>query len=468
MKKLKYIIITAISALLISTTGCDFGDINIDPTRQFDVEISSLLPTVQAQVAYNIGANPNRVTGIVIQQYEGVDAQQLQYTTCVIDENTFNNFWNFGLYAGLLNNLSVIIEKANEEELPHYSGIAKILMAHQLGMATSFFGNIPFSEALQGTANLNPSYDSQEQIYSSIQTLLNEAISELGQPAVPGGPSGADDIIFGGNADLWTATAYALKARFTMHLTRRNANAASEALGYINQAMDNGFTSEAAAPKFQFEDDITGGNPLAIFGQQRPNTLAIAEDFVDRMDATLDPRKEKYMAFDGSKWVYFQAGDENLFWSQFDSYLPLISYPELKFLEAEAKVRAGAADAKDALTEAVQASMDQLGVEGAEAATYIAANIVPETADLQLVMNQKYDALFAQAPQEIWVDYRRTDSPGIIANQGCDNGLNPGGGIPRRYLYPIDERLTNRVSYEAAIAAQGGHLMNVDLWAFAP
>lgn len=463
MKKLTNILTITIGALLISTTGCDFGDINIDPTRQFDVEMSSLLPTAQAQVAYNIGANPNRVTGIILQQYEGVDAQQLQYTSCVIDENTMNNFWNFGLYAGLLNNLSVIIDKANEEEKPHYSGIAKVLMAHQLGMATSFFGDIPFSEALQGLENLKPSYDTQEQIYASIQTLLDEAINELGQPGHPVGPSG-DDLIFGGDADSWTATAYALKARFTMHLTKRNPNAATQALGFIDQAKSHGFTSEAAAPKFQFEDKITGGNPLAIFGQQRPNTMAIADDFVARMEN--DPRQEKYMSFDGSKWVYFQAGDENLFWSQFDSYLPLISYPELKFLEAEAKVRTGAGDAKDALIEAVQASMDQLGVEEAAAAAYIATNIVPQAADLQLVINEKYDALFGQAPQEAWVDFRRTDFPNLTADPGCDNGLNPGGGIPRRYLYPIDERLTNRENYEAAIARQGGQLMNVDLWAF--
>jgi hypothetical protein len=46
------------------------------------------------------------------------------------------------------------------------------------------------------------------------------------------------------------------------------------------------------------------------------------------------------------------------------------------------------------------------------------------------------------------------------------NGSNPSGVIPRRWIYPIDERSSNTENMDAAIASQGGEKLDVALWAF--
>lgn len=60
-------------------------------------------------------------------------------------------------------------------------------MASEYGLATSFFGDIPFSEALKGTDNLKPSYDAQQDVYKGVQAMLDDAISDLNSGTGYGG-----------------------------------------------------------------------------------------------------------------------------------------------------------------------------------------------------------------------------------------------------------------------------------------
>ena len=95
-------------------------------------------------------------------------------------------------------------------------------------------------------------------------------------------------------------------------------------------------------------------------------------------------------------------------------------------------------------------------------------NVQMQTARLleEVVITEKYKSLYGNAPVEAWVDYRRTGYPELTPNPDAVPSLNPSGIIPRRFLYPISERITNEVNYEAAISGQGGHLQDDDLWAF--
>jgi hypothetical protein len=56
--------------------------------------------------------------------------------------------------------------------------VGKVLLAATLGMVTTVWGDVPYSDAFS-TANLSPAYDSQESIYQSIGSLLDEAIVDL-------------------------------------------------------------------------------------------------------------------------------------------------------------------------------------------------------------------------------------------------------------------------------------------------
>ena len=188
MKRFKYIAILTIGSLLFSVSACELTETNIDPTRQVDVDLRLVLPTAIGQTAYNQSALSARMPGIVMQHFRGFDAQQVAYTDYVITEVEFNNYWNFGAYAGILKDTRDLITKGEEEGQPYYVGIAKILAAESYGHLASSFGDVPQSDALLGTASLKPVFDTQEQVYDGLLTMLDEAIAELSKPSVPGGP----------------------------------------------------------------------------------------------------------------------------------------------------------------------------------------------------------------------------------------------------------------------------------------
>ena len=180
---------------------------------------------------------------------------------------------------------------------------------------------------------------------------------------------------------------------------------------------------------------------------------------------TGDPRLPFYTT-DGESF----AGITGLFWGQFASPTPLISYWEVKFLEAEGILRTSGTDtdALDALKEAVTANMLYIGVAQSNIDSYVEGLSLSGTMEdkIKVVITEKYKSLYGNAPIEAWVDYRRTGYPELTPNPDAVPSLNPSGIIPRRFLYPISERITNEVNYEAAISGQGGHLLDDDLWAF--
>ncbi|MCV6631367.1 MAG: SusD/RagB family nutrient-binding outer membrane lipoprotein [Flavobacteriaceae bacterium] len=452
MKNLYKIIITLL--LVCAFSSCDdFGDTNLDPGRPGgeNVSLVAITPTMQTQTHRNIVSSAGRMAGIFMQQFIGFDAQQVAFTQYAVDEGTLANFWEFGLYTGSLRDCQDIITRAEKQgDAPHTAALAKIYMAANLGITTNIWGDIPYSQAFKGTENLSPSYDSQEDIYNSIQNLLDEAIADF-EKADAIGPLG--NLV---KAD-WIATAHALKARFYMQLTKRDPEAATKALGELEKTLK----SNDESPIFNFENTPNGGNPLALFGVQRPNTLIIDPFFANLMNE--DPRKEKYMTpnVDGDQ-LFFENSNANLFWAQFESPSPLISFWEVKFLEAEALALTGG-DATDALKKAIEANMEYLGISSGDIDTYKATIT---TADIETIIIEKYKAMYGSNPIQAWNDYRRTGYPAITANAQGANGSNPSGVVPRRFLYPDSERLSNTASYKAAIAAQGGHLLDVDMWAF--
>ncbi len=478
MKKLQYIFTLFFSALILFS--CEYGDENVDPTRPSaeKVDLNLILPAAQAQAAFNNMAAAARLSGIIMQHFDGFDAQQNDYTIYNIDENALDGFWNNGLYGGVMKDCKVMIEKGTLEENPHYVGIAKVLMAHALGTATSIWGDVPYTEALKGQEILKPTYDSQESVYGSVQTLLDEAIVELEKPATEAGPAG-DDLIYGGDASLWIATAHALKARYHMHLSKRDPNAYTSALAEIDLA----FQSSADQPDFVFNNAAAFSNPFAQFGVQRPNTLVSNPGFVDGMLDRFDPRRYVFSGFDYEFFTEQTASDGGLFWSVNDAPSPIISYSELLLLRAEALARTGDLDgANTALIDAVtdnldyvqaEAKLDELGGPGTgEDYINFYMSTVPDISGLspeaavEAIMIEAYVALYGQAELEIWTNYRRTGYPALTPNPNGSNGNNPSGVIPRRIIYPQNERITNTEKLQAAKDAQGGALLDDDLWAF--
>lgn len=456
MKKLTYRFFVPLLALLVSVSSCDLEEANIDPTRVDDAAVNLVLPSGIAHLGYNTGAIATRNPGIIMQYFAGTDAQQLGYTQYNFPANTMNNFWGFGMYAGAMKDFNVIMEATNPEvegslNAPYYNAIAKILMANSLGMLTQFFGDVPYDDAFQGfEGNVTPEYDSQQEIYATIQRLLDEAITQLaGDPGdiLPG----ADDLIYAGDPDLWTMAAWAFKARYYMHLSERGQENVQNAL----DAAQNAFTAVDQGAYVPFEATQTGANPLWQFENQRSGTLVVAPFFREVMAG--DPRRP--VIFGPANGGF---GLQDGFWSKQDSPIKLINYPEVLFIIAEARFRLGTGDALEAMQAGVRANFAELNLGEEIADAYVAANI--NEASLANIINAKYRSLYPE--NQAWVDYRRTGFPDIEKNPVIEQGLNPSQVIPERFIYPVDELNYNTENVMDARDRQGGALLDANLWAF--
>jgi hypothetical protein len=72
-------------------------------------------------------------------------------------------------------------------------------------------GDIPYS-AFSIIANNKPKFDKQSEVYSQLQILLDNAITNL-TGSIPAGL----DIYYQGDVTKWTQLAYSLKARYYLH-----------------------------------------------------------------------------------------------------------------------------------------------------------------------------------------------------------------------------------------------------------
>jgi hypothetical protein len=456
----KFLTITVLATLLL---GCDISDVNIDPNAKSSVELAELLPVAITQSAFNAGAIMARSSGMLMQQWNQFDASIISVPYYRITRHEFDRYWNDAAYSGVLGMANTIIDLAKDPEELQYGAVAKILMAKELGVLTSSFGDIPYSKAFDIDL-LEVPYDTQEEIYQTIQLLLDEAIVGLEQSTAT---TLEGDLVYQGDLSKWVQTAHALKARFYMHLTRRDVNASEKAMTEIELA----FKGHSDQPDFKFGTDYLAANPIAQFAIGRPNTMVIHQHLATTMADTSDPRIAEYMYFDGSQGKFYQSG-QYLFWSNNDAPMPLISYSELKFLEAEALLRSGnEVQAETSMQEAVRSNMEYLAIDGASTENYINAQVnfegqIAIEEKLEKIMGEKYISLYVQGAIEIWVDYRRTGYPLLIPHEYGENELNPGGQIPQRLVYVQNEYITNARNVEAAAAHIGGDLLSTKLWAF--
>lgn len=441
MKKYIYNIFKSAGLVLllaITITSCDTWidtDLNVDPDAPADVPMNLMLPAIEQSLGFNLAGNDVvRVTNMWMQQFDGVERQsytQARYTLLPAD---VNNVWN-SIYPEIFMNAIVLIEKAENtegKESPHNAGVAKVIMATTLGVATDLFGDMPFSEAFKGNENvLTPTFDSQETLYSTIENYLDAAIADLSSSENAVGVSG--DVVYGGDIDLWKKAAYSIKARHLLQLTGINGSAAySAALA----AAGNGFSS--IDDDFEVPWETDNKNPIFQFDEQRGD-VRMGATLIDLMNSNDDPRVPYYATEDANgeySGSEILSQDADASWA--GSYIAapdapsvIMSFAELKFIEAEAHFVLGdPTKAKAAFEEGVKASVTK--VVGEFDQDWYDANFAGLDITLELIMDQKYISSFGT--NQAYADYRRTGLPALTIPEAA---VLP--AMPTRFPYSQGE-----------------------------
>ncbi|WP_153795847.1 SusD/RagB family nutrient-binding outer membrane lipoprotein [Foetidibacter luteolus] len=459
MKKLIYI---GTLLTLLAGTGCrKFIDVNNDPNRPTDVQEALILAPVELTIAHKLMAGRDGFAPILAQHYMQVVCLNQPVPnegTYLLVNGSVNGDWNT-VYVTCLNNLKNLNAKAEASGNYNYAGIAKVLSAFCLATASDWWGDVPYSDALQGGDNFTPTYNSQEVIYDSVQALLDRGIADISKNA--GLTPGGDDNFYEGDMGQWKKLAYTLKARYYMHLTKAPGHTATAQADLALQALENGMTSNDDDLKYKYPGG-SGTENQWYWVFDPVSTLILSSSIVDTLKTRNDPRLEKMIAPAQNTGLYtgraigtIDVGNLQNYSVPSDFYRApgssnyVFNYSEALFLKAEATlIKSGYTAAQPFYKAGVESHMTKLGLDltGDGPRNYMAARgTLTAGMALQRIIEEKFIANFLSF--ENWNDWRRTGFP-VISR--VPNAVATVSGIPRRLLYPQIEITSNPQSQQGA------------------
>lgn len=447
MKK-SLLFILPLTALL--GAGCKkFVDVNKDPNNPINVQEKVLLAPIEFNIAYGVGAGGEGDAATYtnhLMQTVAYNQPVPNYGTYYFLNSNMDATWTT-IYTTCLQNLKILQQKAVANSNNSYAAIAEVLTAYCLGVATDLWGDVPYSSALTGSGNLTPVYDKQEDVYKTIQSLLDQAITDMGK--TPGLKPGSDDYYYAGDMTKWKKLAYTLKARYYMHLTKAPGYTAATQANLALTALQNGLAGNDDDMKFVYPGGSTSQNRW--YQNMLPGTTLVASSaIVDTLVKRNDPRLPYMIAPAKNTGLYTgrvigtpgigTLNNYSLIGSAYASVNApqyIVPYTEALFLKAEATlITSGAAAAQPIYQAAITAHMSKLGIGAAAINNYLSARGTLTAANaLEMIMQEKKIADFLSI--ENFNDWRRTGYPVLTPV------LNALSAIPRRLLYPQVEINTN-------------------------
>lgn len=458
-KHLKYILV----GFLICLQSCSFQDDSLsnqelNETTEFELMISAMF-----QMAFNQSALPGR-TFAGFMQYLNPSDTRIVFFNYNVGSEYFDDMWVQGYYGGSLASANEMKRLAEENGNDLAVAVSLILLANEFGNLTNVFGDIPFTEALEGNQNIFPSYDSQEEVYQGILQMLDEAIALIGSNGFEDSLLGLD-LIFSGEMQSWVKLANGLKARLLLNQNNRVPGMEAEILSLI----DNSFTDRKEQADFEFFN--LWENPLHTFGETRPSSFFISEYFANILLTTDDPRLDTYADSDFPEWNYH--GTDELVWAVEDSVIPILSYTELMFMKAEVLLQSGASsdEVELVLKDAILNNMEdnRLVIDSdVENFVSIASNLdgLNETQILEKIISSAYVSYYGYNFLQSWNNYRRTGYPELPDAGFTPGENNPSNVVPRRLRYVQNEIDFNSTNVQEAISRQDGDLLDDDIWIF--
>lgn len=460
--------------LIVLVTSCELPN-NVDPKNPSTVSPDALFTQAEISFVTQITSmNVNNNISRLLAQYQSETTYTTESRYNFYDRQIPDNF-SQRIYDNCLINLKdckkIIEAKATTSSYPaemkaNQMAIANLWEIYTYQVLVDQFGNIPYTEALQGAANSRPAYDDALTIYKDLIARLDGVIADLNPDY--DGFGGADVLYQGADAvALWKKFAASLKLRIALRLVDVSGINSGT---MISQALATGvFTDQSESAIF-----VPYGISPYISPYYQAFVLDARHDFcptntlVDKMNALNDPRRmewftlyngayvgEPYGVKGSSSYGKFSHFADNILTSP-DYPTILSDYVEVEFLLAEAAERnlGGVTGAETHYNNAILASMAYWGVKDADAATYLAQPSVAYTTAAgdykEKIGTQKWLGLFDRGV-EGWAEWRRLDYPVLSVPAGMTYT-----DIPVRMPYPYNENKMNKANYEAASTAVGG------------
>lgn len=165
--------------------------------------------------------------------------------------STFNADWT-DAYSVILKNNRLMNPIAAEKGLTKHIAIGQVIEAYTLVTLVDYFGDIPYSEALN-IANLNPKLDAGKDVYAAALDLLDKSIVNFNasSTAVP-----SIDFYYNKNWTKWIKLANTLKLKIYLQTRLVDASAVSK----FNAIVSSG-SFIGTGEDFEFNWGTSNANP---------------------------------------------------------------------------------------------------------------------------------------------------------------------------------------------------------------
>ena len=456
-KSITYILVAALLATQFFS-GCrkvyEEPNIQRNPNAVTDVDVTTLLAGTMLGVSMLHEDTDVRIASIWAGELNGLSRAHQGFAQYIVSSQSFT--WRT-LYP-VASQARLMQTKADAVGDKWTKGVGQVLEALVIAKATDLYGDVPYSQAFNEVTYPTPVFDKQADVYTALQTTLDNAITNLS--ATTGLAFAAQDFLYKGDVAKWKAAANTLKARLYLHTGEYAKAVASAALG-ISSALGDMLTPH--------------GNSLGIDVNQNYDFFRVSRAGDTGFDGAYLPVLLRSRIGSANTKTdetalynhYLKVGitatnslDPNTTDGAFtaNSAHPILTWYENQLIIAEAQVRLG--DAASALTalNAVRAGLatgyingKTISATGRRYDAYALADFGPtglanprllstvQLALLNEIISQRYIVLLMQ--YEAFTDYRRLAKATPVVQLPIP--LYTGTQKPQRFIYPQDEVNTN-------------------------
>lgn len=482
----------SILSVLYFTVGCKkITDINTSPNNPplSAATPEVLFPSGVASTAARVGGELNILGGFwsqyytqstIANQYRNIDSYNLT-------RNDMNGDYN-ELFAGALEDYQLAITQAKANGQWNYFLMATVMKAYTYEVLVDLWDQVPYTQAFQGQANIQPVFDKGHDIYDGLIKEIDNALAQNYNVQLSAQDAPTDFVFGGGKGAMtkWAEFAHTLELK--MYLRMVNAYPSEAQAGIAKLYASPDFLSVDAGMT-NFVNTPNKDNPFYEYNIRSLNTttnIRASSTFVSFLLLTRDPRVQSY--FGAATPTSINQGDYlNTNTALGSAATPVqkptdpvwfISAAESHFLQAEALHRLNNdAQAKTQYMAGVEASFVDNGFLATDADNFVnnstndKVNWDISTNKLRTIIYQKWVS-FAQGCHTLegFFDQERTGYPETTTIYSGDpnytddqtnaahpthenhagqwvyskNGVTPNKQFPKRLIFPASEGDRNK------------------------
>ncbi len=379
---------------------------------------------------------------------------------------------------------------------PLLEAAALTLRSYAYAQLTELWGDIPFTQALQGNNGIyTPNYDDQKTVYTDGQYGILPCLKRA-DSLLKANPNGliTGDVLYNSKTNLWRSFINSLRLRYLLRISSKmDPSIEMQSIiadgAIMKSATESGALNLPTVTPYNFLSltERSGDYAVKYMNSTLYNIFVATADtartttYFNTNAATPAGAPFNFSNYGGLPMVVDattsqvnQASNFNVSFTKGTNLAlvkaKVITYAEQEFILAEAALKGfipgGNMAAANYYNYGIIGAFSEIGLSATVANNYIAhAGVVFDNsstaASLKQIITQKWLSNINNG-FEGWIEYRRTGYPAF--QTGGSVNLN-NGIIPSRFLYPTSEKTINSKNYADEIQKMGGtEVTNYKAW----